>query len=593
MDARSPWFSVAFLFFAILAFNPLRDRMQALVDRLFDRDHSLYRRAVREISEAMVSMLSTREVVDRILVALTETMGVERAMVMLQEDGGRRLAPAATRGEWEDDALGIQIALDHPICRKLLSRRDALARDDFDEDPDLEVREACRDVFDQLEVELFVPILFGAELLGVVAVGRKISGDRFGADDRQLLRTLANQSSIAIENAKAFDEIADLNATLEARVDDRTRELHQAQAQLVHGEKMRSLGQLVAGVAHELNNPIGFVHANLQLLSEYVPKLVAAQRAGDDTTRIENAIEKLLSRSREGTERVKQIVADLRTFSRMDHAVLSEVDLNREIDRALTLMEPRLRDAVEVMREYGEIPLVSCYAGQLNQVFTNLLMNAADAMDGKGTIRIRTFAKASAGFGSHRLRPHRVPRRRSRHVARGAGAHLRAVLHDQARRAGHRARTLDLVRDRRAPRRSHAGGIGAGRGDDLRDRVAAGRETTRRCRPGGGPMSGVATAVPARDAGSGLHVGGLRAGVLPARDALPRRLDDARLDQQHPGPCRHDLGRARGQGGRRQVRATNSSRSTGSRICVGVATEYWRDLVPGRTNLYRFRESRR
>ena len=393
MNARSPWFSVAFLFCAILAFNPLRDRMQALVDRLFDRDHSLYRRAVREISEAMVSMLSTKEVVDRILVALTETMGVERAMVMLQDEAGRRLSSAASRGEWEDDSMGIQIALDHPICRKLLSRRDALARDDFDEEPDLEVREASRDVFDQLEVELLVPILFGAELLGVIAVGRKISGDRLGADDRQLLRTLANQSSIAIENAKAFDEIADLNATLEARVDDRTRELHQAQAQLVHGEKMRSLGQLVAGVAHELNNPIGFVHANLQLLSEYVPKLVAAQRAGEDTGRIENAIEKLLSRSREGTERVKQIVADLRTFSRMDQAVLSEVDLNREIDRALTLMEPRLRDAIEVERDYGALPPVRCYAGQLNQVFTNLLMNAADAIDGKGKIRIRTRAK--------------------------------------------------------------------------------------------------------------------------------------------------------------------------------------------------------
>ncbi len=410
VNARSPWFSVAFLFFAILAFNPLRDRMQALVDRIFDRDHALYRRAVREISEAMVSMLSTKEVVDRILVALTETMGVERAMVMLQEEGGRRLASAASRGEWEDDALGIQIAQDHPLCRKLLSRRDALARDDFDDETNLETREDCRDVFDQLEVELLVPILFGAELLGVVAVGRKLSGDRLGADDRQLLRTLANQSSIAIENAKAFDEIADLNATLEARVDDRTRELHEAQAQLVHGEKMRSLGQLVAGVAHELNNPIGFVHANLQLLSEYVPKLVTAQRAGEDTVRIESAIEKLLSRSREGTERVKQIVADLRTFSRMDQAVLSEVDLNREIDRALTLMEPRLRNAIEVERDYGELPLVRCYAGQLNQVFTNLLMNAADAIDGKGKVRIRTRARkhsaADPASGGVRLEFH-------------------------------------------------------------------------------------------------------------------------------------------------------------------------------------------
>ena len=393
MNARSPLFSVGFLFFAILAFNPLRDRMQALVDRLFDRDHSLYRRAVREISEAMVSMLSTKEVVDRILVALTETMGVERAMVMLQEEGGQRLASAASRGEWDEDALAIQIALEHPICRRLLTRRDALARDDFDDEPDLEVREACRDVFDQVEVELLVPILFGAELLGVVAVGRKLSGESLSTDDVQLLRTLANQSSIAIENAKAFDEIADLNATLEARVDERTRELHQAQAQLVHGEKMRSLGQLVAGVAHELNNPIGFVHANLQLLSEYVPKLAVALRGGQDTVKIETAIEKLLARSREGTERVTQIVADLRTFSRMEQATLAEVDLNREIDRAITLMEPRLKDGIDVDRDYGELPLVRCYAGQLNQVFTNLLMNSCDALEGKGRIRIRTRAR--------------------------------------------------------------------------------------------------------------------------------------------------------------------------------------------------------
>ena len=221
---------------------------------------------------------------------------------------------------------------------------------------------------------------------------------RLSADDVQLLRTLANQSSIAIENAKAFDEIADLNATLEARVDERTRELHQAQAQLVHGEKMRSLGQLVAGVAHELNNPIGFVHANLQLLTEYVPKLAVALRTGQDTTKIESAIEKLLARSREGTERVKQIVADLRTFSRMEQATLAEVDLNREIDRAITLMEPRLKDGIDVERDYGQLPPVRCYAGQLNQVFTNLLMNACDALDGKGRIRIRTRAR-QGGLG--------------------------------------------------------------------------------------------------------------------------------------------------------------------------------------------------
>jgi signal transduction histidine kinase len=384
------WFQVTFLFFAILAFNPLRNRLQNLVDRFFDRDRETYRVAVREISEAMVSMLSLPEIADRILLALTDTMGVERAMVMMVDDEGKVLRSAASRGEWDEGDLALEIRSDHPIWKHLWMRREDLSRVDFDEEPDVEYREACRDVFDTLEVELLVPILYGVDLLGVIAVGRKISGDRLVGDDRTLLRTLANQSSIAIENAKAFDEIAKLNETLEARVEERTAELQDTQAQLVQAEKMKSLGQLVAGVAHELNNPIGFVHANLQLLDEYVRKFVEAQRSGGDPERARDAITKLLARSREGTERVKKIVQDLRTFSRMDHAELQEVDLHEEIERTLALMEPRFKNGITVQREFGEIPRVRCYAGQLNQVFLNLLMNACDAMKDQGRITIRT-----------------------------------------------------------------------------------------------------------------------------------------------------------------------------------------------------------
>ncbi len=392
VDARSPWFSFVFLIFAILAFNPLRERVQALVDRFFDRDRAAYRRAVREISEAMVSMLSAKEIVDRILVALTDTMGVERAMVLLVQEPSERLQVEASRGDWDRDAAGFSLEPEHPICRSLWMQRRELAREDFDEQEDLEQREACRDVFDTLEVELLVPVLFGIDLLGVIAVGRQHSGERLGVDERQLLRTLANQSAIAIENARAFDEIAQLNRNLEARVEDRTRELRDTQAQLVQSEKMRSLGQLVAGVAHELNNPIGFVHANLALLEEYVARLTEPGVEREKREKAREAIAKLLARSREGTARVKQIVQDLRTFSRTDQAELQQVCLNDEIDRTLSLMEPRLKTGVEVVRDYGELPPVRCYAGQLNQVFMNLVMNACDAMDGRGRITLRTRA---------------------------------------------------------------------------------------------------------------------------------------------------------------------------------------------------------
>ncbi len=383
------WFQVSFLFLAILLFNPLRDRLQDLVDRFFDRDRA-YSDAVREISEAMVSMLSLTEITDRILVALTDSMGVERAMVLLVEDEGKQLRPMNSRGDWDDRALDSEIPSGHPIWKHLWMRREELSRADFDDEPDLENREACRDVFDSLEVELLVPILYGVDLLGCIAVGRKLSGERLAGDDRVLVRTLANQSSVAIENAKAFDEIAGLNETLEARVEERTAELRETQAQLMQSEKMKTIGQMVAGVAHELNNPIGIVHANLQLLDEFVKKLVDGKQQPADVERTRTAIIKLLLRAREGTERVKKIVQDLRTFSRMDSAELQTVDLHEELDRTLALMEPLFKNQVSVVRNYGNLPRIQCYVGQLNQVFMNLLMNAGQAIESGGTITITT-----------------------------------------------------------------------------------------------------------------------------------------------------------------------------------------------------------
>jgi signal transduction histidine kinase len=160
----------------------------------------------------------------------------------------------------------------------------------------------------------------------------------------------------------------------------------------MQSEKMRSLGQLVAGVAHELNNPIGFVHANLQLLSGYIEKLVVAQLDGGDVERPRDAITRLLSRSREGTERVKKIVQDLRTFSRMDQAELADTDLNAELRRTLGLMEARFKDGIRLDTDFGELPRVRCYPAQLNQVFMNLLMNACDALGTGGTVSVRTRA---------------------------------------------------------------------------------------------------------------------------------------------------------------------------------------------------------
>ncbi|MBW2712744.1 MAG: GAF domain-containing protein, partial [Deltaproteobacteria bacterium] len=369
---------------------PVRSRLQHFVDRVFDRDRTRYHLAVGEVSDAMVSMLSIREIVQRILTVLTDTMGVRRAMVLMLDEDKQVLLETAARGDWTDDEELVSIPSDHAIEKYLWVRRDPVSVADFEDEKDEEVKAQCREIFERLEIQLLVPILFGADLLGVIAVGEKRSKDRFDRHDRELVGTLANQSAIAIENAKVFDELGNLNETLEARVEERTEALKAAQSQLIHNEKMVGLGQLVAGVAHELNNPIGFVHANIQLIEERIEKLIQADPGSPQAERTRDALAKLLSRSREGTERVKKIVEDLRTFSRLDHAELSEVDLNHSIESTVSLMRPRLRDGVVVEKHYGELPPVRCFSGQLNQVFMNILVNACDAIAGEGVIQIDT-----------------------------------------------------------------------------------------------------------------------------------------------------------------------------------------------------------
>ncbi len=199
-------------------------------------------------------------------------------------------------------------------------------------------------------------------------------------------------------------------------------ELKLSQAKILQQEKMASIGQLAAGVAHEINNPIGFVSSNLGSLDKYLEKILeyvrfvaeSAQQITDPAVgeqislarkrlRMDFVLDdahKLVAESLDGTERVKTIVQNLKSFSRTDQADIQSADVNECIDTTLNIVWNELKYKTTVKKEYGTLPLTRCYPQQLNQVFMNLLVNAAQAIENYGEIRIRTWSTDGSIFAS-------------------------------------------------------------------------------------------------------------------------------------------------------------------------------------------------
>jgi predicted ATPase/signal transduction histidine kinase len=354
-------------------------------------NHALDFSTLLQISQVISSTIDLDELVQILTQTMLQNSGADRCVLMLYQDQQWQVRAMAT---WEHISLQTEPLENNPTVpvRLIQYVKNTLATVAIDHlKTDLPVIDDYLE-HHQPESLLGLPILNQGNLVGILYLENRITSGVFSRDRLLVLNFLSSQAAIALENARLYHQV---QQTL--------NELQQAQMQMIQSEKMSALGNLVAGVAHEINNPVGFIAGNLNEVNAGVQDLIdylrlyqekfpqpgaeVIEKAEEiDVDYLVEDLPKMLSSMKIGCERIKNISTSLRTFSRADTANKVEANIHEGLNSTLMILRHRLKandkyPEIQIIKEYGNIPKVKCYLGQLNQVFMNLLANAIDALE--------------------------------------------------------------------------------------------------------------------------------------------------------------------------------------------------------------------
>lgn len=343
-----------------------------------------------EVSRKINSELNLDKLLNEIMDRAIKLLHAEKGLILFRSEETGELDVQLARS-MDQRAMNEVVELSRSIIKKVESEGKPILLQNIPDRPGGHATQSM--VRYKLKSVICVPLLSKNNFTGIIYLDTTDHKHFFKKEDLDFLEAFANLAAIAIENAKSYREITHLNTNLEKIVDERTRELKDTQLQLIRTEKMASLGQLVAGIAHEINTPLGSISSNTNTLLKALDKIwqqIDDNASAPDITRPMKVLDNLSKINKTACDRITTIVKRLRNFARLDEEEFKSVDIHEGIESTLTLIEHLCKNRIEVVKEYASLPKLSCYAGQLNQVFMNILVNACQAIPGTGRITIKT-----------------------------------------------------------------------------------------------------------------------------------------------------------------------------------------------------------